>query len=494
MFKPVRFPREMEELVRFVEETDPEEIIPATLAKLRAGVSPKAILTAGALAVTRSTELPGHHHGGPIHPVAGTYPVYHTSRMLSGETAYLPIMQHTTLCNLHVHSPEMGPYIMPELEALDDVEGGVEGIKASLERGWRMRHGSFVEKHLLWLLENLTPGEALDAVLTKAISRNPEDDHYFLYPSYTARALDVAGWEYARYLLRPPVRYLCQGAFYLSVMSSAPAFPAIEELLNRYKLLEIGVTERSSARETKAIGELADRIGKTDRYADIPEMVAEALAAGLSLEGAAEAVSIGASVIHLRTSYGNPMDVHLHTGINIRRYLLKMPGISLRNKLLALLTWHTGPEIRLSEKKMEWGPRTDDETLAKLPARGQRALIDAIAESVENQPEYDFTLVGPRLDLMVAPPEVRQTIALAQQYADGGYDAMPLFTRLAELSCRDDFTEMHVFKFHQAIVEEYVNTRQPFRWVHLVSAAKGAAVIYGKKQDVYSQARELITA
>jgi hypothetical protein len=39
---------------------------------------------------------------------------------------------------------------------------------------------------------------------------------------------------------------------------------------------------------------------------------------------------------------GNPLDVHLHTGLNLRRYLVQLEGLSLRTTLLALFLWHTG--------------------------------------------------------------------------------------------------------------------------------------------------------
>ena len=52
-------------------------------------------------------------------------------------------------------------------------------------------------------------------------------------------------------------------------------------------------------------------------------MLAKALADGLSLQGTGEALSIGAAGLFMRSLTGNPMDVHLHTGVNLRRYLLK---------------------------------------------------------------------------------------------------------------------------------------------------------------------------
>jgi len=38
-----------------------------------------------------------------------------------------------------------------------------------------------------------------------------------------------------------------------------------------------------------------------------------------------------------------------------------------------------------------------------------------------------------------------------------------LIMRLAEIVCHDNFTEMHAFKHHQAVIEEFHNTREPWR-------------------------------
>ena len=62
----------------------------ATLDKLRDGVSTKTMLTASALAVTRSSELPPGHHGGPLHPLAGLYAISNLVERLEGEEKFLP--------------------------------------------------------------------------------------------------------------------------------------------------------------------------------------------------------------------------------------------------------------------------------------------------------------------------------------------------------------------------------------------------------------------
>src|SRR6201990_3271899 len=74
----VRFSDAIEPLVQFIEDTPPSEILDRTLDKLRSGLPTQTMLTASALAVTRSTEMPPGHHGGPLHPLAGLYAISKT--------------------------------------------------------------------------------------------------------------------------------------------------------------------------------------------------------------------------------------------------------------------------------------------------------------------------------------------------------------------------------------------------------------------------------
>jgi hypothetical protein len=187
------------------------------------------------------------------------------------------------------------------------------------------------------------------------------------------------------------------------------------------------------------------------------------------------------------------MDVHLHTGINLRRYLLQLDGLSLRNKLSALFLWHTGPEVRSTQRRLEPTPQPDPAAVAALPFRTQEELLDAIGESIYRQPPIDWSQVT-NLGALRAVPEVKDTVNLAQQYANLGYDAGVYISRLAEIACHDNFTEMHAFKHHQAVVEEFHATREPWRWRHLVAAAQAAAISYGKNMEIYEEAIDLLHA
>src|SRR5262249_51776187 len=119
----VQYPSTVEPLVQFIEDTSPDEIVDRTLEKLRAGVPIEKMLTASALAVTRSTEMPPGHHGGPLHPLAGLYAISKTIERLEGEEKFVPVLQHVALTNKHIHHPAMGPYSLFEFEPED--AGGV---------------------------------------------------------------------------------------------------------------------------------------------------------------------------------------------------------------------------------------------------------------------------------------------------------------------------------------------------------------------------------
>jgi hypothetical protein len=484
MPKRVRFADEIEPLVQFIEDTDPSEIVPGTLARLRAGVPPQTMLTASALAVTRSSDLPPGHHGGPLHPLAGLHAVSHLVERLEGEQRFVPVLQHVALANKHIHHPAMGPYSLLEFEPVD--EGGIEATKEAFLAAVNRGEYNKADHYFLWLWEHVPPIEAFDLLMTVAIPKNVLDDHYFIFPAFTWRALESVGQEYLPILMRPAVRYVTRYPI-------APGVPEMEALIEEHQLLTRVTRQHSGADETAVIGQVGEAIGRCDVYADIPVLLAKALADGLSLEGAGEALSIGAAGLFLRSLTGNPMDVHLHTSANLRRYLIGLDGLSLKNKLLVLLLWHTGPEIRSTQRRMVPAPQPDPEAVAALPYRTQDELLEAITESIYHQPPTDWATVA-NLGQLRAAPEVKETVNLAQQYVQCGYEATALMTRLAEIVCHDSFTEMHAFKHHQAIVEEFYATREPWRWLHLVSGAQAAAISFGKNMDLYEEALELLHA
>ncbi len=484
MFTRVQFADDIEPLVQCIEETPPSDILDRTLAHLRAGVPIKTMLTASALAVTRSSDLPPGHHGGPLHPLAGLHAVYHLAERLEGEERFLPVLQHVVLSNKHIHHPGMGPYMLPDFEPID--AGGVEATKEAFFAAANRGTINMADHHFLWLWQNMPPVEALDILLTVAIPKNVMDDHYFIFPAFTWRGIECIGQEYRATLMRPAVRYV-------SRLPIAPGVPEIDAIIDEYQLMTRPLRFHTGDDETAAIGRLGEALGQCHMFSDIPVMLAQALVDGLSLAGTGEALSIGAARLFLRSLTGNPMDVHLHTSINLRRYLLQLDGISLHNKLLILLLWHTGPEVRSTARRLESTPQPNAAAVAALPYRTQDELLEAITENIYQQPPIDWATVS-NLGQLRAVPEVKIPVHLAQQYVNFGYDPSALIARLASIVCHDNFTEMHAFKHHQAIVEEFANTRAPWNLAHLVAGVQAAAISFGKDMGIYEEALELLHA
>jgi len=483
MAQRVRYPAHIEPLVEFVEETTPERIVAATHDKLSAGTPAKDMLLAAALAVVRSSDLPPGHHGGPLHPLCGLHAVHHISARLSGEYAMLPVIQNVAVSNKHIHSPAMGPFMLAEAKPVsenDDVDATVKGFRTAVSRGVY----NACDHYYLYLLQRLTPMQVLELLLEVGVPKNQLDDHYFLFPVFTWRALELFGWDYAKFIGRAPVRYVTR-----------PTNPAmmldVDELIKKHELLERDLRARTGDDETAAITALADEIGRCAEFGEIPAMLARALGGGLSLEGAGEALSVGGSTLFLRSKTGNPMDVHINTGANTRRYLLRQPELSRRIKLQALLTWNTGPEVRMAQRMLADVVQPEPDRVASLVPHTQQELIEEMESLISSLPVGE-RLPSAGLASWRSTDEVKHAAALAQQYADNGYAPEPLIDMLAKIACRDNFTEMHAFKHHQATYEEFYATRPSLRWRHLVAAVQASAISHGRIQDVFDHAAEVM--
>jgi hypothetical protein len=507
MHARVQYPESIEPLVQFIETTPPAEIIDRTLEKLRAGTPTETMLTASALAVVRSSDLPPGHHGGPLHPLAGLHAITNLVGHLEGEDRFLPVLQHVALSNKHINDPVTSPYSLLDFGPLSPkdakvsrmadlavdgsgeestAEDGPEAAKEAFLKACSRGESNKADHIFLWIWDHMSPIEAFDLLMSVALPKNALDDHYFLFPGYLWRALDALGTEHRKVLFRPAVRYVAR-------FPAQKVVPEVDDLIEQHGLLTRILRQRTGDDETAKIGETGEAIRACTHYSEIPKLLAQALADGLSLEGAGEALSIGAAGLFLRSLTGNPMDVHLHTSANLRRYLLRLDGFSIKNKLLALLLWHTGPEVKSTQYRMQPTIQPDMEDVAALPHLSQEDLLEAITQSIYNQPPMDMDAVG-NLGQLRAVPEVRITVNLAQQYVNLRYDAQVLMDRLAQIVCHDSFTEMHAFKHHQAVIEEFHNTREPWRWMHLVCGCQAAAVSFGKNMSVYEDALELMHA
>src|SRR6267378_984549 len=231
--------------------------------------------------------------------------------------------------------------------------------------GHRVRFPDHIEP-LVQFVEETTPDRIVAETHDKLVAGTPVKDMLLASALAVVRSSDLppghhggplhplAGLHAVRHITRP----------------TNPAMMIdVDNLIKKHELLERDLRVKTGDDETEAITRLADRIGRCHDFAEIPEMLAQALGDGLSLEGTGEGLSVGGSTVFLRSLTGNPMDVHINTGANTRRYLLGQPELSRRIKLQALLVWHTGPEVRMAQRMLAPDVQPEPQRVAALPSR-----------------------------------------------------------------------------------------------------------------------------
>jgi hypothetical protein len=162
-----------------------------------------------------------------------------------------------------------------------------------------------------------------------------------------------------------------------------------------------------------------------------------------------------------------------------------------KNQLDDHLVWHTGPEVMMAQRMLASDIQPEPDRVAALPWQTPDDLLAEIEALISSLPVGE-RLPKANLASWRSTDEVKQAAALAQQYADAGYSAEALITLLGKIACRDNFTEMHALKHHQATYEEFHTTRPSLRWRHLVAAVQAAAISHGRIQDVYAHAAEVM--
>jgi hypothetical protein len=483
MFAPIRYPERLEPLVRTIEDTPPSDIVAAIFAELRAGRSVDELMLASAFAVMRSCDVPPVHHGGPVHPIAGLHAIRHMAARLPDEWALVPVIQSVALANRHIQLLNCGPFILSE-EAPVVAGNGVESTLAALERIVNFGEFHEAERCFLHLLEVLPPMRVLEHLLQTATPKNPLDDHYLLYPVATWRVIDYFGWDHAKPLVRPALRFVARPPG----LADLEDLEKVDGLIEEHGLLTRALRVETGPDETHAISALSDDLGRVGHLNEAPYLLANALGAGLSLEGAGEGLSLGASRLFLRSRTRDWDVLHANTTANVQRFLLRQPELSARTKLRALLVWETGPNVRLTGRHLAPDVLPDATRVASLGYRSQEALLADIEDLLTSLPA-PASSAGAE-ELRNRGDEIDVLVAMAQQYGDCGHDPAALIMTLGKVVCRDQSTEMHAYKHHQATFEEFYDTHPSLRWTHLVAATQGAALTRHRDDDIIRQVAE----
>merc|ERR1719456_1715033 len=567
---------EIKEVVDFLESTPFKDVPAAAVKALKEGrFTHKQALAGAMIMINRGSEIVSDHHGGPMHPTAGGFAVgWHAEQILkaggdrngpSKPWADLAIAQGMSLAARHVdiNKKLAGPAVLAEIEipaemmAMTDPALVCDELRKAIVAGQPNRgERLLLRAHQL----GATPDMVLGAFMEEAVPRGVVDDHYLLYPNYAVKTCEAIGWEHAPWVLRTVVRYLSTvpppakdlvGRNNYKLSEGTPAarreLGRVREAAEKFGILAEGALKlrpEDPATEVEASNALAWKIAEeipatedaeimtddeiTNRVA--PAM-AEAMANGLSLEGALNGLSQAAARMMLRTTISNPMDVHFITGVGARRMMLES-STSTANKVLSLMLWGSGFEVTqryMHYKKSGRGNYTYNKLYGakKVPANVEKLLAK---ETLPTNPEALLDWISAAITkregpIQAAPLAKKYTgediTTHMQQVADMysgkisvgavdcgdevatrvfpavwlyankyGGDMEAFFSRIAEHTALDDFTEMHAWKHAGIAHQEALRAPAEHRWIYMCAAAKVCCNHSGCGHRIYDRIAE----
>jgi hypothetical protein len=437
------------ELVRLMEGTAPDKLMPILVEKLRRGeVDLKALVSAGALA--NAEAFGGQDYVG-FHTAMAMLPSLAMAELLPSERRPLPVLK--VLFRNADQIQNLGGADHKTLQAIHAAEHAHEHVDVEIRDASRKGDMDQVEK-LFAPLSHSTPEEMLNAIQPAV-----QDDinvHRFVFAYRTYGLAKLLGKDFAHTLLRQSVR-CCVHHEQEHLRHKHPANAirtVMPKLLDQYKLA--GFTPGKRDPGDAAIDQLSLAIynGPPERSADA---VAGAIADGISLEAVGEAISLASNLLALRQgpdnwrTHGDSRGVHASDATNAWRAMARITEPRHAITGLIVAAYHSA-----SHQPFQTKPYPTEEHRALIKTTDAKALLDEAADAIRHNDQG-------------------RAAAAIQVYGEQGHAPEAVFDRIIRFSISEDG------RLHG---EEFRNTRPAFRWRQLVSLARITASSYGyDRQD-----------
>lgn len=469
-----------EPLVRLLQDTAPEKLLPLVVSRLKAGLELRELVAAAALANART--FGGEDYVG-FHTMMALVPSYEMAKELPIERQALPVLKvlyrNTNRCQEHGGH---GSEVLRQLAANAAPAAPIGAL--ALREAVRKQDLVAAEQLLARSLQSsLVDGFNL---LLPAIE-DCFDVHRIVMPHRAWQLIDLVGNDNAATMLRQSVHYcvnLEKNQKFVDMCQ--PARDVLAKLLDQYRLASRQAGTRTL--EDAPLEALSQTIFKST-----PEQAADAAAAaladGISLATVAEAVSLAGNQLVLRDSgrranqtskgkpegsvHGDSVGVHACDTINAWR---NMSQIANPRNAAACLIMGAYQVARDRSARGEdfgaWQPYPLAEHYQKL--RGTSA-DDLLKEAEGAIREND---------------QARACAAVAR-YSETGQSARPVFDLMLKYAVSEDGA-LHAEKYYRTVTEEFAAARPAFRWRQLLALARVTASEYGTPAPGYEEAKGLL--
>jgi len=469
---------ELEPFVALMQETEPDEMLPVLVNKLKQGVALQKLLSAGALANART--FGGENYNG-YHAFMAMIPAYEMSAFLPHDKKALPLLKVLYRNGTFMQDSGGRKYEVLRRLSRDAIEANApedsdgRAVRAALRRV----DVDAAEYSFARIAETSTPSAAYNQL--QSVIYEDIDVHRIVLAERVHDILRFVGHEHAHTMLRTSVRH-CVDVESRRQSRGKPE-PGLRKtlprLLDRYELTT--ATKGSKAPEDAYIEELANDIFAADRDTGA-ECMASALAAGYDWKALGEALTLAANRLLLndrgrkRGEPGKPKgsvhgaSVGVHASDSARAWRNVTAAVDQGHRASSLIVgaYHVaGQSQRVGREAFDYRSKLD-EVKTKNPVQLRQRLDEAIRAG----------------DQALA-------VAITERYEQSGASPKELFDTLLAHSIEPDGA-LHAEKYFVTSHVDFHTARPTFRWRHAKGLARVCASQAGFEAPGLDQARELL--
>jgi hypothetical protein len=472
-----------EPLVALMQETPVEKLVPALVAKIRAGAALRDLVAAAALANART--FGGEDYVG-FHTMMALAPAFHMSGDLPEARRALPVLKV-----LYRNTARIGEYGGPAKEVLHPVEPlkslseGRPGPEA-LRDAMRAKDMDRAEATFAFLSRG-GPSEAFNDLLP-TVQDNTEV-HRTVLPYRAWDLLGLIGPDHAHTLLRQSVRYCVKSERdWKHTREMDRPREILPRLMDQYKLPSASTGRR------EVDDAWVDRMARTI-FEGTPDQAAEAAAAaiaeGITPGAIGEAISMAANQLILRDAgrsareaqankpvgsvHGDSIGVHACDSANAWRNMAR--ASNPRNAAACLILGAFQVALDRDQRGGDFKNRTPNprpEDLEAVHSTDPAVLLGELPSAIRGNDQA-------------------RACALVHRLGESGTDPRAAFDLLLGYAVSEDGA-LHAEKFYRTAREEFAATRPAFRWRQIVALARVTASEYGRPAPGYAEAVELLKA
>jgi hypothetical protein len=469
----------LEPLVRLMQETPADRLLPALMEKMRSGADLRRLVAAGALANART--FGGEDYVG-FHTMMALAPALHMAQEMPKESQPLPVFKV-----LYRNTNRIQERGGRKDEVLHPVKPGTiaEGRNGGelLREAVRRKNMNEAEQTFA-ALSQLSAEDAFNHLLVAV--QDTTEVHRVVLPYRAWDLLGLIGKEQAHTLLRQSVRYCVKAESWSDKSSWNEPRALLPKMLEEHKLLGRSPGERAA--DDAWVEEMSQTIFKST-----PEQaaaaVAAALAEGMSPSALGEAMTLAANQLVLRdvgrppngesagkpigSVHGDSIGVHASDSANAWRNMARVSNA--RNCFASLILGaYQVAHDRTSRGGdfLNWQPIPVRWHLDQVKSTEADALLRQTDEAIRGNLQA-------------------RAGALVHRYGELGHDPRPVFDLMLRYAVSEDGA-LHAEKFYRTVSEEFATTRAAYRWRHLVGLARVTASEYGRPAPAMAEARTLL--